>query len=59
LDQYIRLVSALQAVVVDLVRGPRYVEHPEEDHLLSEPAWTRAWNNVLEWFELFLEPPRG
>jgi dienelactone hydrolase len=37
----------------------RYVEHTNEEHLLSEPAWTRAWNSVLEWFERFLKPPRG
>lgn len=36
----------------------RYVEHPGEEHMLSGPAWARAWSEVLAWFDRFLAPQR-
>ena len=32
----------------------RYVEYPGEDHMVSEPTWRLAWNEILTWFARFL-----
>ncbi|MBI2265240.1 MAG: hypothetical protein HYU64_08715 [Armatimonadetes bacterium] len=47
--------KALEPYYAKAPERQRFIEFEGVGHFMPEEAWNRLWNNVLSWFERFLD----